>query len=184
MLWEPQQRVAHPRRLCKTFGFRSFRGNSLIAFSLLGSLFLPVRFERGTVGGADSYKSKCSGARKHFFAFFFLFSFFLITCEMLSTLEWLVGKPRGSKRGRGAVRGRDRWRARTDPRVPLLQVPRASERHDAAEAGSAVERPGVPAQLLRALPRALGGGAWSQAVSTGSSSGVRDGGDQHQRWPS
>lgn len=113
----------------------------------------------------------------------YFFSFFLITCEMPSTLEWLVGKPRGSKRGRGAVRGRDRWRARTDPRVPLLQVPRASERHDAAEAGSAVERPGVPAQLLRALPRALGGGAWSQAVSTGSSSRVRDGGDQHQRWP-
>lgn len=82
------------------------------------------------------------------------------------------------KRERGSAR--KRWRAGTDPRVPLLQVPRASERHDAAEAGSAVECPGIPAQLLRALPRAFGGGAWPQAVSTGLPPGVRGGEDQRQ----
>lgn len=57
--------------------------------------------------------------------------------------------------------------AGTDPPVPFLQVP---ERYDAAEAGSVVERPGFPAQLLHALLRALCGGAHPKAVSTWSPS--------------
>lgn len=69
-------------------------------------------------------------------------------------------------------RERKRWRAGTDPQVSTLAGPRARERHDAAEAGSAVERPGIPAQLLRALLRALGGRTQPQAVSTQSSRGA------------
>lgn len=49
----------------------------------------------------------------------------------------------------------------------LLQVRRA--RYHAAEAASAVERRGVPAELLGALLRALGGGARPPAVSAPSS---------------
>jgi hypothetical protein len=71
-----------------------------LLFPLSGP-FLPVRFERGAVRGADSYTSKCSGARRHFFAFFFLFSFFLLTCEMPSTLEWLLGSHGVPKEGAG-----------------------------------------------------------------------------------
>lgn len=54
----------------------------------------------------------------------------------------------------------------------LLQVPRARG-YDAAAAGSAVERRGVPAELLGALLRALGGGTRPPAVSAPSSSGRR-----------